>query len=312
MKTNYYLILISFLLCTSCQEQYSDADIQRQLHWNETIQRSSPVLKKNKSLAIEEVKAYTKLMTQYHALYPKFKYTTTLADTIYNDLEQLKQALIEDSGDHASIARVAQTKALTTSIQSVYNEYLQLMETSWDKGGIKGTVFADPSKKEKFMQEIKEKLDLPFISQIRQDSSQLERLLKGKPLAAALTLLSAVQNDIRKQEFHAFDFFARQISRMCNFGWSSGFSFCSLSSKSCIRLGETYEVDHLLGGYYYDSIRSVTLDGVNLPLEDNRGIYAVKPAQVGEQVYRPTITFFTPYTNSLDSITKSFYFDVVY
>jgi hypothetical protein len=154
MKTSYYLILISFLLCTSCQEQYSAADIQRQLLWNETIERSNLILKKNTSLEIATVKADIKTKTQYHPFYPKFKQTTRLADSLYYAIEHLKKDLIEHSGNNNNKTTSSTAQTLATSIQSIYDNYLYLMEEPW-KDGVKATMFADTSKKKLAMQKIK-------------------------------------------------------------------------------------------------------------------------------------------------------------
>ncbi|MBL4649042.1 MAG: hypothetical protein JKY03_04870 [Aureispira sp.] len=58
--TTYYLILISLLFFTSCQEQYSDAMIQQQVLWNANIQRTNLILKSNTSFKIKKAKTHIK------------------------------------------------------------------------------------------------------------------------------------------------------------------------------------------------------------------------------------------------------------
>lgn len=311
----FYLLNFVLLTCVSCQESYPEAMIQQQLLWKETIERSNLVLKKNNSLAIEEIKAYTKNMTQYHAFYPKFKYITTLANSLYDDIDHLKDELIEYSGNYSSSSKIASKirstiPTLTKNIQSIYHDYIYLMEHSWDNGGIKGTVSADISKKENRMDEIKATLELPFLHQIRANPVYLEQQLKDKSLAAILTLLSSIQSDIRKQESHVFDFFARQVGRICNFGWSSSFGLFIRPNKFCIRLGETYKTEFFWGSYS-EEVRSIIISGDSLSIEDERAKYTIQTTQVGEQAYRPLVTFLNPYTNCVDSLEKTFYFDVI-
>jgi hypothetical protein len=303
-----YLCLFLILIGTSCQEQYSDAMIQQQVLWNANIQRTNLILKSNTSFKIEEAKNYIIPRTQYHSFYPKFKYITTQSDSLYNEIERLKRVLLEHSGGYASNAKPISTKTLTANIQSSYNNYLHFMEKSWDNGGIKATIFADTSKKENFMQEIKATLNLPFLSQIRDNPTYLERQLKDKPLAVALTLLSSIQNDVRKQEYHIFHFFDRQIGRMHNY---KRVGLWAISSKFHIRLGEIYKSEILLGSYLNNTLRAVVVNGNNLPLVNKRAIYKIKPTQIGEQAYRPIVRFLNPYTNLVDSLEKTFYFDVI-
>jgi len=312
MKTTYYyLILISLLFLTSCQEQYSEVEIQQQVLWNETIQRTNLILKRNISTKIKKAKKDIETKTQYKPLLPKFKYITTQSDSLFNKIERLKRTLLEHSEAYASATETIPTKSLTKNIQSSYNNYIYLMEKSWDNGGVKATIFADSSKKESAMQKIKKTLDLPILSQIRADSAYLERQLKDKPLAAVLTFLSSIQNDIRKQEYHVFNFFDRQIGRMCNFGWSSGFGLCAISSKPCIRLGEIYEAKISFCGSANGTLLSTTVEGDSIPIVNERASYKIKPTQTGEQAYRSTVRFLNSYTNLVDSLEKTFYFDVI-
>jgi hypothetical protein len=306
-----YLCLFFSLISTSGQEQYSDAMIQQQVLLNETLQRTNLILKSNTAIRIKKAKKYIKARIQYHSFYPKFKYVTIQSDSLYNEIERLKHTLIDHSETYSSATKIISTKTLTARVQSSYKNYLDLMESSWDNGGIKGTEFADSRKKESLMQKIKATLDLPFLSQIRTDSTYLERQLKGKPLAAVLTFLSSIQNDIRKQEYHVFYFFNRQIGRLCNFGSSPEFDLHIRPNKFFIRLGQIYQTEIFMGNYPNSSFRSVVVEGARIPLLNERAIYTVKPSQTGKQAYRPTITFFNPYTNLVDSLEKTFYFDVI-
>jgi uncharacterized protein (UPF0305 family) len=305
-----YLCLFLILIGTSCQEEYSDAMIQQQILLNATIQRTNLILKRNISFKIKKAKSYIENKIQYYSFYPKFKYVTEQSDSLYNEIEQLKRTLLDHSETYSSAAKVISTKTLTASVQSSYKNYLHFMESSWDNGGIKGTEFADSSKKESVMQKIKASLDLPFLSQIRADSAYLERQLKDKSVAAVLTFLSSIQNDIRKQEYHVFNFFSRQIGMLCNFG-SSGFPLCVQYSKYYIRLGEIYDVKISLCGSANGTLLSTTVEGDRIPLLNERAIYTVKPSQTGKQAYRPTIMFLNFHTNLIDSLEQTFYFDVI-
>ena len=312
MKTRLvYLLLFSFFFLTSCQEPYSEVEIQQQVLLNETIQRTNLMLKRNTSTKIKKTKSYIKARIQYHSFYPKFKYITTQSDSLFNEIEQLKRTLIDHLETYSSATKIISTKTLTASVQSSYKNYLYFMESSWDNGGIKGTIFADIRKKESVMQEVKATLDLPFLSQIRADSAYLERQLKDKPVAAVLTFLSAIQNDIRKQESHVFHFFSRQIGMLCNFGSSPEFGLHIRPNKYSIRLGQMYQTEIFMGNYPNNSFHSVAINGERIPLLNEKATYTVKPSQTGKQAYRPTITFLNSYTNLIDSLEQTFYFDVI-
>jgi hypothetical protein len=308
MKTTAsYLLLINLFFLTSCQEQYSEVEIQQQVLWNATIQRTNLILKRNISTKIKKAIKEIETKTQYEPFLPKFKYITTQSDRVFNEIERLKHTLLEHSEAHALATASIPTKALTKNIQSSYNNYIYLIEKSWDNGGVKGTIFADIRKKESVIQEVKAILDLPFLSQIRADSAYLERQLKDKSVAAVLTFLSSIQNDIRKQEYHVFHFFDKQISRMHDY---IPMNLLSLSSKYYVRLGETYKTEILWGTSSTEEFRSIIINGNSTPLVDERASYKIKPSQIGEQTYHPTLTFLNPYTNLIDSIQKTFYFNV--
>jgi hypothetical protein len=50
MKTTAsYLLLINLFFLTSCQEQYSEVEIQQQVLWNATIQRTAISLRLDKA-----------------------------------------------------------------------------------------------------------------------------------------------------------------------------------------------------------------------------------------------------------------------
>lgn len=309
--TASYLLLFNLLFLTSCQEQYSEVEIQQQVLWNETIQRTNLILKRNVSTKIKKAIKDIETKTQYEPFLPKFKYITTQSDRVFNEIERLKHTLLEYSEAHALATATFPTKALTKNIQSIYNNYIYLIEKSWDNGGIKGSIFADIHRKESAIQEVKASLDLPFLSQIRADSAYLERQLKDKPVAAVLTFLSSIQNDIRKQESHVFHFFSRQIGMLCNFGSSPEFGLHIRPNKYSIRLGQMYQTEIFMGNYPNNSFHSVAINGERIPLLNEKTTYTVKPSQTGKQAYRPTITFLNSYTNLIDSLEQTFYFDVI-
>ena len=308
------LFLLGFsLFFAGCQlsEQYSEVEIQQQVLLNETIQRTNLMLKRNTSTKIKKAIKDIETKTQYKPFLPKFKYITTQSDRVFNEIERLKHTLLEHSEDYISTTETIPTKALTKNIQSSYNNYIYLIEKSWDNGGVKGTIFADIRKKESAMQKIKATLNLPFLSQIRANSAYLERQLKDKPVAIVLTFLSAIQNDIRKQEFHVFHFFSRQIGMLCNFGLSPEFGLHIRPNKYSIRLGQMYQTEIFMGNYPNNSFHSVAINGERIPLLNEKATYTVKPNQIGKQAYRSTITFLNSYTNLIDSLEQTFYFDVI-
>lgn len=314
MKNRFgYLLSLILLTCASCQEQYSKAMIQQQLLWRETIERSNVVLKENTLSEIESTEISIKPKTQYHSFYAKFKYITTKADSVYDTIEHLKSQIIGSSVDYSSDfemsqAELALVQNLTQSIQSMCQNNLNWMERTWDNGGVKATSFADTSKKKSMMQKIKATLDLPFIRQILDNPRYLEELLKDKPLATALTLLSLIQNDIRKQEYHTFHFFNRQISRMHDY---KQVGLWAISSKQCIRLGEIFKSEIVFGHYPNKILMSISTNGDSLPIEHERAKYTIQATQVGEQAYRPLVTFLNPYTNRVDSLERIFFFEVI-
>lgn len=277
--------------------------IQQQLRWSRNMERSTQTIKNSALTLIEQIKKDNEYKTQYHALYPKFDTVLHSADQLSSYINGLKQTLNEEPNNPIN------TDTLTTKIQDFYQQSIRLAENTWSNGGIKGTIFADESYRKRAILNLKEDLSTVLLDKIRTNPNQLKTQLESKPVAAKLNLLSSIKNDLQKQAYSTFEFFAMQIGGMCDYGYTR-FDIAIQPDKHSISLGETYRTDILYAKYAKATILSVEVEGENIPIIENRATYSIKPKKIGEQTFHTKLTFLNPHTNRIDSLERSFYFNV--
>jgi hypothetical protein len=179
-----------------------------------------------------------------------------------------------------------------------------LVEKSWDNEGIKGCIFADITKKQTALKQVKEDIGIPIFKQLNANTFSNK---KDQPLAVILTQLHTLQNDIRRQENSLVRFFNGQISSYCGY---DHFDVYASSQKPCIRLGETYEAGICFGDYTSISLLHVSVDKDSLPIVENRARFQIESKQLGEQAYLATIKFQHIFSQEIDYREKLFYFEV--
>jgi hypothetical protein len=203
---------------------------------------------------------------------------------------------------------------LEQKIQALYNQYIQIIESCWDDGGLKGTIFSNLKNKEESIQSIKKNLSLPTIKEYQlkaynNNQTWADFNFKDKPLAAVLPILSQIQNDVRVSEYALVSFLNAQFSG-CNLYYET-FDVFAQSSKPSIRLGETYEAEIALGTYASEATFEVMVNGDTLNQVEGKAIYRVRPNKAGEQHYNATISYTNPETREITTFIRSFYFEVI-
>lgn len=350
MKTIAYFILIS--ICTgfiSCQQNnFSDEVIDEFLSLDKNIKKNNIIIQRSTESVIAYMEEKAKTRLQYAPVTRKAKEIDQLSDSLDHFIEALRTSLIEESGgiynktealslqhphlegiakglkdktivetillndDYSEYSNISQAELLYQKIETLKEQYIHIIEGIWKNGGIKGTIFADPSKKGRVINELKEELTIISLMDYvnnNQNLSWAEFLFGNRPLVAVLAQLQVIKNKIWQSESACINFLASQYSSSC--GGYDKFDVFAQSSKPSIKLGETYQADIALGTYSSKSIFSVTVNGDTINAIDGKATYRVRPKTTGEQYYNARIAVKNPSTGEIETFTKQFYFEVI-
>lgn len=244
-----YLLLFLSFFAISCQEQYSDAILVEYFELDKSLKYNNQFIEETTSRHIQELAERAKRITPLQLLVDKAYeikdastdlnlFINTLRDSLilktggcYEEEEVLIMnnpflkhfpkggrniALVEqilfstDSDNLDSVPSLSKLSLLEQKIQALYNQHLQIIESCWDDGGLKASIFADINYKEKSIQSIKVQLSQSTYKKYKPKEHQYQTWadfnFKDKPLAAILPILSQIQNDIRVAEYTLVSF----------------------------------------------------------------------------------------------------------
>jgi len=216
------------------------------------------------------------------------------------------------SGDYGSEKKEPQGEVLDAKVQELRKQYIQFVDGLWEGEGIKGTVFADKSKKEAVLAKLETELTLSSSEGYDQAShegkSWSEFTFGHMPVAAIYPMLRKFQNDAKTSEAAVVSFLASQIGQM-ELTYDK-FAVFSQSSKPYIMLGETYEAEIALGAYSSQADFSVNVNGSRLSVVDGKAKYTARGSRVGEQKYTAKISVKNPLTGETETFSEDFFFEV--
>lgn len=293
-----------------------------------------------------------KTKTQYQPLVEKAKEAKTITTGFYTYIDQLRDGMVEESGgaytlqeatdqghpelegkpkgkkDKDTPQRIFVTgdyaggkkpafdvpagPVLEQKIKDLKAEYLKFVGSLWDNGGIKGTIFADPKKKDESIAKLEAEMTLISSENYKADAHEnktwADFTFGHMPVAAIYPMLRKFQNDAKTSESAVINFLAGQMGKLeLNY---DKFDVFSQSPKSYILLGEEYNAEIALGAYSSQSKFSVNVNGSSLPIKDGKASYKTRPSKVGEQKYVARISVNNPLTGETETFTKDFFFEV--
>lgn len=197
-------------------------------------------------------------------------------------------------------------------VQELKKAYLDFVAKLWDGGGIKGTIFADPAKKEGALKELEEEMTLSGSEFYKEDQhegkSWAEFTFGHMPVAAIYPMLRKFQNDAKTSEAAVINFLSSQMGKLeLNY---DKFDVFAQSPKPYILLGETYEAEIALGAYSSQSKFSVSVGGSSLKIENGKAKYTASGSSVGQKSYEAKISVQNPLTGETETFTKQFSYEV--
>ena len=298
---------------------------------------------------IEGMEETAKTKTQYQPLVERAKQAKNITKGFYSYVDDLRNAMVEESGgvyteadgkpeligkpkgkkdkdtpqrifvsgDYGSAPKpegitVPAGPELDKKIQGLKKDYLDFVASLWENGGIKGTIFADPKKKDESLKKLEAEMTLVGSEKYEPEShagKPWEEFTFGHmPVAAIYPMLRKFQNDAKTSEAAVINFLAGQMGKLeLNY---DKFDVFAQSPKPYILLGETYEAEIALGAYSSQSNFSVVVGGSRLNIQDGKAKYTTKPSSVGEKSYDAKISVNNPLTGETQTFTKKFSYEV--
>lgn len=201
---------------------------------------------------------------------------------------------------------------LEKKVLELRDAYIAFVEKLWDGGGIKGTIFADPSKKAAAIEELKAEMTLTssenYHPEAHEGKTWAAYTFGHMPVAAVYPMLRKYQNDARTSEAAIVNFLSGQMGKLeLNY---DKFDVFSQSPKPYILLGETYEAEIALGAYSSQSKFSVSVGGSSLKIENGKAKYTASGSSVGQKTYSAKISVQNPLTGETETFTKDFHYEV--
>jgi hypothetical protein len=353
MKTRLvYLLLFLCCFGIGCQEKYSDAILVEYAELDKSLKRNNNFIEHTTRELIMKLAKNAMIRTQLQFLAKKAKKIHDASIDLNTFIDGLRDSLTVKTGGYYEKEEVLETHKeflrdlpkgarnidlvedilfrdnfsaldstailsnviiLDQKIHALYDQYVQIIESCWDDGGLKGSIFADIDKKEAVIQSLKKQLSLPssihYKPKAHNNQTWAEFKFKDKPLVAVLPFLSKIQNDIKLSEYALISFFNAQFSGGDIF--YDSYDVFAQSSKSSIRLGETYEAEIAFGTYSSEATFEIEVNGDTLNQTQGKAIYRVRPDKTGEQHYNATIHYTHPATGETTTFRKAFYFEVI-
>ncbi|BDS13904.1 type IX secretion system motor protein PorM/GldM [Aureispira anguillae] len=313
------------------------------------IKKNNKIVEHSVSGVITSMEETAKTKTQYQPLVDKAKEAKTLTTGFDEYINSLRERMIEESGGaytdqeaadqgHPELAgkprgkkdkdtpqrifvsgdygsegkKQPEGEVLEQKILDLRKAYLDFVAGLWEGQGIKGTIFADPTKKEGALKTLEAEMTLTssenYNAEAHENKTWADYTFGHMPVAAIYPMLRKFQNDARTSESAVVNFLAGQMGKLeLNY---DKFDVFSQSSKPYILLGETYEADIALGAYSSQAKFSVSVGGSSLKIVDGKAKYSARGSSVGQKTYSAKISVNNPLTGETETFTKEFSYEV--
>lgn len=336
----------------NCQQQndFSDAAIDEFLMFDKNIEKNSRIIQHHTEFTIEHMTVAAKTNIHHEPLVAKAKEVLEIAESFHAYIDKIRKRMVAESGgsysqndayaenhpewtgkprgkkdkdtpqrifltgDYGSQGKEEpQGPIIDKRIQALKAAYMEFISTLWDNGGVKGTIFADPTKKQAVLYELAEKLTLTssenYDPKVSKDKSWAEFTFGNMPVAAICPMLRKFQNDVIISEAAIVNFLSDQMGKLEI--EHDKFEVLAQSSKPHILLGETYEADIYLGEYSTNTKFSVSVNGSSLKIIDGKAKYAIPSSSIGQKTYSAKISVQNLLTGEVESFTKDFHYEVI-
>lgn len=299
----FLLLLVLFLSLASCQEpQYMSTD--EVLRFDQCALRSTEIINKTTQIKLVDLRVNNFDKAYYLPILEKIETIEQSTKSIYDSLCLFQQQMASlPLGVPITKEQLARFQALEKSVHRLPKQNLQLIYEAWDHGGIKATIFADTTRRLQSMQALEANLNPITLSTSK-------KALSISTNSILRTTLGMLQQQIKQNETVFVNFLIGQTSKM-RLGPCGGFSVAANSSKTCIRLGETYEtaitfLDPMPHHHYKLILEGDTLEMI----DDKSSKFSISTQRTGERCFWASLIITDPLTKEQTSFHKPFYFEV--
>lgn len=296
------LLILGFAFSfTGCQ--FSDLPVNDALQLNQCYQNSANLINKITQAKLIDLEVEASSKAYYQPILAKAKSIAKLTKSVYDSSTLLYQQITRLPLDIAIKKEdFAAFQSLKQQAARLQKQSVQLIYESWDNGGIKATIFSDSSRRQESIQRIEAELSPIFLTtQDQQLASMTNRIL--------LTTLGILQQKVKQNEAVFINFFASQVG---------GITLCgprpvlvANSSKTGIRLGETYEAEFIIFQQMPDDNYEVSIGDSILKMTDGFSTaHSIPSTTKGEHCFWTSVVIEEPFTKEQTFLRKPFYFEV--
>jgi hypothetical protein len=333
----------------SCQQESSDTLVLEYFKLDQNLKQSNQFVQGSIEKLMMDMDQIAASKTQYLPIVQKAHIIFAADRALNTFIDSLRQNLIEETGGYytqkeaiatnkeflthrpkgaqnvtevkkvlfsnISTSENSSSKAmlLGKKIQALCHQYNQLFESCWVEAQVGGTVFYHQKYKKTHLESFEKNSPLHAYfddqSQKEQTQTWANSNFKGKSLAAILPILRALQNDMLFSKYTLIQSLRLQFYNSTFY--DETLDILAQSSKSSIRLGDTYEAEIALGAYFREAIFEIIINGDTLNQMDGKAIYRVRPKKTGEQSYKTQINYTNPLTGETTTFSRNFYFEVI-
>ncbi len=343
----FYSIFIILSICVSCDQisqQSSSRSSSNSLASIQQLKKNNTYIEASNKTLVAAMEATTMIKIQYQQLIPiaekiqvlnsEFhQYTAELKDLmaeesngVYTDTEANEEGntdligmpkngadkkAVEQifiSGQYGGGQQEAQGVLLEFKLKQLKEAYLETILKMWDEGGIRGTIFADPSRKNATIDKLTREISMPNDNNFSSKTTWIEDNFRGKTVQETYLLLTQYENQINLSTAAILKFLSEQMGRL-ELTYDK-FDVFAQSPKPYVLLGETYESEIALGAYSSQAKFSVSVNGQSLPIRDGKARYSTRAARIGEKTYSATISVVNPLTGETETFKKDFSYEV--
>lgn len=223
-----------------------------------------------------------------------------------NNKNVVKQIFI--SGQYDGTQNEPQGDVLDIKLQELKDAYIQIIADLWDEDGVRGTIFADQTRKAASLSKLIHNISISDYKNIYQKTTWVEENFKGKTVQETYLLLIQYQNQVNLSTAAVLNFLAEQMGKL-ELTYDK-FDVLAQSQKSNVLLGETYEAEIALGAYSSQAKFSVSVGGASLRIVDGKAKYTARPSSIGEKSYDVRISVQNPMTGEVETFVKTFKYEV--
>lgn len=213
------------------------------------------------------------------------------------------------SGEYGGVnTQEQQGPVLYKKLAQLRKDYLDIISNMWENEGIRGTVFADLTKRERLLDQLSDNILLNDYNNPSAAADWVKTNFRNKSIEEAYVSLTQYQNQVNLSTAAVLKFLSEQMGKLeMNY---DKFDVFAQSEKPYVLLGETYQAEIALGAYSSQADFAVSVGGSGLSVIDGRARYSVRASSVGEKSYNAKISVVNPLTGETETFTKTFKYEV--